>query len=351
MILSPVTGLVLFVIFGVRKREEMRRIRFAVARAAGLLRGVEEIPADEFDDVMTSGNKVSLLADAEGTATFLEMRRRIAGARDFINIVTYIFDDERHRPGTRPAARARAREGVRVRLLIDALGSRDTGDAMFRELTDAGGEVERFMPMAPWKHRSSANLRNHRKLAVFDGGSAIVGGQNLAARYTGPRPEPGRFRDFGALIEGPAAAAFNRLFAADWCFATGGAPDMLRYDLTVKPDPAGNSGVEVVGRRSGFPERPDLGKTRDARGGMPSRTHHRHAVHRAGRGAAPADRGEDPRRRSRCASSRRRNPTTRSLISRGGTTCASCATPTRKSCFMPAACCTENFSSWTARSA
>jgi cardiolipin synthase len=247
MLIAPIPGLILFMLFGARKRAEMGRIRLAVARAAGLLRENEARPPGGPDTEPTMGNRVRLLADPAGTATFLTMREQIAGASTSIHILTYIFgDDSTGREIIRLLA-ARARDGVKVRLLVDALGSRSAGDTLFRELTDAGGEYAWFMPVAPWKARSSANLRNHRKLAVFDGSRAIVGGQNLAAEYTGPTPLPGRYRDFGALIEGPAAAEFGRLFAADWCFATGEEPELLRYDLVVKPEPVGSTSVEVVG--------------------------------------------------------------------------------------------------------
>lgn len=242
----PVVGLVLFMLFGARKRAEMGRIRAAVARVARHVQGTDE-KAPPRADAASSGNRFKLLADDAGTATYLELRERIAGATTSIHILTYIFGDDTTGRELVTQLAGRARAGVKVRLLVDALGSRQAGDAMFRELTEAGGEVARFMPFAPWKSRSSANLRNHRKLAVFDGESAVVGGQNLTVEYTGPAPAPGRFRDFGALISGPAAADFNRLFTADWCFATGCDPETLRYDLAVHPAADGAVQVEVVG--------------------------------------------------------------------------------------------------------
>lgn len=246
MLLSPFLGLLLFILFGVRKRHEMGRIRVAVSRVAGRVRAADDT-SPYLDDDALPGNKVTLLDDPGGTATFLAMREQIARARTAIHVLTYIFGaDATGRELVRLLA-ARAREGVKVRVLVDDLGSRDAGEDLFRELTDAGGEVARFMPVAPWKPRHSANLRNHRKLAIFDGVCAIVGGQNLTGEYTGPTPAKGRFRDFGALIEGPSVAAFTRLFAADWCFATGTSPETLRADLAISPARAGDSCIEVVG--------------------------------------------------------------------------------------------------------
>ncbi len=259
MLLSPVLGLLLFILFGVRKRHEMGRIRTAVARVAGRVRATDGAAAPNCsgaEDTATAGNRVTLLDDPHGTASFLALREQIASAGSSIQLLTYIFGaDATGRELVRLLA-ARARQGVKVRVLVDDLGSRDADDALFRELTDAGGEFARFMPVAPWKPRHSANLRNHRKLAVFDSRTAIVGGQNLTCEYTGPTPREGRFRDFGALIEGPAVAHFARIFAADWCFATNRNPESLRAELAVEPPPAGTSCIEVVGGGPDFPNDP-----------------------------------------------------------------------------------------------
>jgi cardiolipin synthase len=79
--------------------------------------------------------------------------------------------------------------------------------------------------------RGSANLRNHRKIAVFDHCTAIAGGHNLARNYLGPQPWRRRWRDFSAVVTGPAAVQLHEIFVADWCFATGQPPDTLRAGL------------------------------------------------------------------------------------------------------------------------
>src|SRR6478735_4111154 len=80
MLIAPVPGLILFMLFGARKRAEMGRIRLAVAHAAGLLRENEANPAGGPDPAPTPGNRVTLLADTAGTATFLALRDQIARA-------------------------------------------------------------------------------------------------------------------------------------------------------------------------------------------------------------------------------------------------------------------------------
>ncbi|HEX2671257.1 MAG TPA: phospholipase D-like domain-containing protein, partial [Polyangiaceae bacterium] len=65
------------------------------------------------------------------------------------------------------------------------------------------------------------NLRNHRKIAVFDGERAIVGGMNLGHEYLGPSPDPERWRDLSLLVSGEAVADLDAVFRADWEFACG----------------------------------------------------------------------------------------------------------------------------------
>jgi cardiolipin synthase len=119
--------------------------------------------------------------------------------------------------------------------------------SFYAELRQAGGEVVRFMPVLPFTSRGSANLRNHRKIAVFDHATAIIGGHNLAHEYMGPNPYRKRWRDLAALIEGPAATLLNEVFIADWCFASRQDAETLRPGATpdVAPD-CGDAELQVV---------------------------------------------------------------------------------------------------------
>ena len=83
--------------------------------------------------------------------------------------------------------------------------------------------------------RGQSNLRNHRKIALFDGERAIVGGMNLAQEYMGPTPRADRWRDLSILINGPCVAVLDSIFCADWRFASGKA--LSHLDLTQTPGP------------------------------------------------------------------------------------------------------------------
>ena len=136
----------------------------------------------------------------------------------------------------------RARAGVRVRLLVDAVGSRPIRRRATQILEAAGGELRVFMPLlhAPLKGRT--NLRSHRKVGVFDGSRVFMGGMNLALEYMGPTPRPGRWRDLACILEGPVASDAEQLFAADWAFAGGTETP----PPTVLSPPAGQAVMQLV---------------------------------------------------------------------------------------------------------
>ena len=139
------------------------------------------------------------MAHAKYTALLAD----IAQARDHIDIEYYIFLPDRTGTALRDALVERARAGVQVRLLLDAVGSSKTPRKFFAPLVEAGGEVAWFHPMRLgrfWR-RPWLNLRTHRKIVVIDGHIAYTGGINVTdeedespARrcVSRPAPAPGR---------------------------------------------------------------------------------------------------------------------------------------------------------------
>jgi len=242
IVLLPYVGVPLYLIFGGRK---LRRL---AARKAPLTPHLPHSPATASafatqpvaHTIMSSGagapvagNRLKLLTTGEDT--YAAMVKQIRAARHTIHINTFILGrDDTGRSLVRLLAE-RAREGVKVRLLLDAVGSMFIRASFHAELRAAGGEVCKFMPVLPFTSRGSANLRNHRKIAVFDHAIAIVGGHNLANEYMGAAPFRRRFRDLGALIEGPAATLLNEVFIADWCFASRQSPEALRSGTRIHP--------------------------------------------------------------------------------------------------------------------
>ncbi len=263
IILVPYVGVPLYLLFGGRKIRRLaarkRRIRLPVppeARAteATLAHPVAHAISTNGAAEPVGGNTVRLLRDGEDA--FDELERRILAARHTIHIATFILGrDATGRRVVQLLAR-RAREGVKVRLQLDALGCFFSSGRFVEPVRRAGGEVATFLPVIPLSGRGSANLRNHRKIAVFDREVALVGGHNLAREYLGPQPWRKRWTDLGVVLEGPAAAQLDDVFLADWTFATGRPVEALASAAppasTVSPasppppSPAASSELQVV---------------------------------------------------------------------------------------------------------
>ena len=252
IVLIPYVGVPLYLLLGGRKLRRLvaRKSPLAPAPAAGAA-----APAAAGDPVaqalaasgaspLLGGNAVRFLTSGE--EAFAEFERRIRGARHTIHLMTFILgrDDTGRRLVQLLTERARA--GVKVRLLLDAVGCLLTSRGFVEPLRRAGGEAHRFLPVLPLQWRGSANLRNHRKIAVFDGESAILGGHNLAAEYMGPAPSANRWRDFGAVIEGPAVAQLSTVFLADWRYAGGQAVDAPGAGGAREPAAGGHGSLQVV---------------------------------------------------------------------------------------------------------
>ncbi|HVU32911.1 MAG TPA: phospholipase D-like domain-containing protein [Opitutaceae bacterium] len=193
-----------------------------------------------------TGNSIRLITNGEDAYAALE--QHIREARSTIHINAFILGrDDVGRRVVRLLT-ARAAEGIRVRLLLDSVGSMFSRGMFVNPLRRAGGEIGKFMPVLPFTSRGSANLRNHRKIAVFDHCTAIIGGHNLAREYMGPTRLARRWQDFGAVIRGPAAALANEVFIADWCFATRQSADALHAEIPPEcaTDTPGESELQIV---------------------------------------------------------------------------------------------------------
>lgn len=251
IVLVPYIGVPFYLLFGGRKLRQLAelkgRLRPALPPGAPLAGQppVAHTVIANGAPAPLAGNRLDLLTTGE--AAYAALEQRIRAARHCIHVATFILgrDDTGRRIVALLAERARA--GVKVRLLLDAVGCMFVRRHFVRPILDAGGEVAWFMPVRPLTSRGSANLRNHRKIAVFDHRTAIIGGHNLAREYMGPTPLKKRWRDFGAVIEGPAAVQLNEVFIADWCFASGQKPETLQAECdAAAQEPCGDSALQVV---------------------------------------------------------------------------------------------------------
>ena len=159
-----------------------------------------------------------------GITAYERVVELIERAQSSIHISTYILGSDQGSRALVERLTRKAEEGVAVRVLIDSFGSWRLRRRFLAPLVAAGGEVASFMP-AVNIFRGRANLRNHRKLVVVDSRAALTGGMNLAWPYIGPKGATGLWRDLSVVVEGPAVADLDSLFASDWKFATGRDPN------------------------------------------------------------------------------------------------------------------------------
>lgn len=189
----------------------------------------------------------SLEHHPDSPAAIAAMITLIAAARAWVHFENYIFRDDRTGRLFADALAERARAGVRVRVLYDALGSFGTGHRFWRALRRAGAEVRAFHPIISG-HPFDIFVRDHRKLVVADGARAMLGGLCIGDEWAGD-PTRGRqaWRDTMLTVCGPAAAALDATFASVWK-RTG--PSLATDELNVDPQSCGDVAIQVV---SGMP--------------------------------------------------------------------------------------------------
>jgi cardiolipin synthase len=220
ILLVPYLGVPLYLLFGGRKIKARAAQKQKISvrsldtggRLATMLSASGAAPP-------TAENEITLLSTGE--AAFASVLEQLDSAQYRIEISTLILADDETGRAISAALIERARAGVQIRVLIDALFKFRASNALIRELRAAGVQVAWFMPIWSLMPRRSANLRLHRKLIVIDADRAIIGGMNLALEYMGAEPLPGRWRDLSVVVRGPAARDIERVFAGDWEFAAG----------------------------------------------------------------------------------------------------------------------------------
>ena len=206
------------------------------------------------------GNKVTLLQD--GAATYSAMFAAIRVARDHINLETYIIEDDEIGRQFADLLLERQGRGVQVNVIYDSVGGLRTPKAFFERLTEGGIEVLEFNPVNPLATKTPwlINNRDHRKLLVVDGRTAIIGGINIssvyssgsAARRTGnPADHNVAWRDTDLQLEGPVVGELQKLFMATWEKQRGKPLAAKDYFPALKPQ-----GSEIVRAIGSTPDDP-----------------------------------------------------------------------------------------------
>ena len=159
------------------------------------------------------GNTVTELLN--GDAIFPAMLDAINSAQRTITFETFIYWEGEIGRKFAEALSQRAQAGVKVRILLDWVGSTRMDESLLERLKQAGCEVERYHP-PKWYHLTRLNNRTHRKLLIVDGHTGFTGGVGIGDEWSGNAQDPDHWRDTHFKVRGPIVAQMQAIFMVNW---------------------------------------------------------------------------------------------------------------------------------------
>jgi cardiolipin synthase len=241
LVLIPVVGLVLYLNFG----RNFRKVKLFSRKGLTDLVRIEELSQNQIKDLsnisiygagslkksniiklllnnskalLTEKNKVDILQN--GQSTFTAILDALSKASDHIHMEYYVYEDDKIGNQIKELLIQKASQGLKIRLIIDAIGSWSLSNKFIKMLKKNGVEVGVFMPVRFPLIANKINYRNHRKIIVVDGKIGFVGGLNIADRYIEGTQELGPWRDTHLRLEGDAVQSLQIVFITDWYFVT-----------------------------------------------------------------------------------------------------------------------------------
>lgn len=256
LLLLPVVGIILYIFFGRNIRNTRmisRRNRRRLKRAEryrnpdlsslGLREQTQQqirLARSLCDAQFFPGNDIRIFTSGQAKMAALEADLR--AATQYINLQYYIFTDDNIGRRIADILMEKARQGVKVRVIYDHVGSFRTGNRFWRKMKKAGVECHPFFKVTLPVFGSRINWRNHRKLVIIDGKVGYVGGMNIADRYITGGKKFKTWRDAHLRVIGPAVRSLQYSFAVDWNFM--GMP-LIEDEVPETPE-TGEMGAQLV---------------------------------------------------------------------------------------------------------
>ena len=236
VVLGALVVLLLAIVWSLKHH---RDVRFEVRPEAPLVDLLPSI-AGLTHGTVVEGNAVEVLQDA---AYFDALLADVREARRSIHFETFLWKEGAIGNRLAEALAARARADVRVRVLVDANGSRGMGGRAERLLEEAGCTLVKYHP-GRLRTLGRLNNRDHRKLAVFDGRVGYVGGHCVVDAWAGEAEGQPTYRDLSARIRGPVVHDLQSTFSENWVTATGEL--FVGADVFPELEAEGDVGVHVA---------------------------------------------------------------------------------------------------------
>ncbi len=168
--------------------------------------------------VILEGNTAEIVQNGDGY--FSALFADFAAAKENIHYETFVWEKGAICDQMAEAFSARARDGVEVRLMVDAMGSNKKEPELFERMREAGVKVAFYHPLS-LRDIGQLNKRTHRKLAIVDGRVGYVCGHGIAPQWTGNGEDKEHWRDTGVRVTGPIVNALQSVFAQHWIEETG----------------------------------------------------------------------------------------------------------------------------------
>jgi cardiolipin synthase len=177
-----------------------------VHRYRRALEGLLGVPA-------TEGNRIDVLRN--GDEIFPAVLDAIRSATRTVDFLTFVYWEGDIGRVLADALSDRSRAGVRVRVLLDAMGSYTMDDSLIDMMRDAGCQVERFRPVSKIRVWAN-NHRTHRKVLICDEEVAFTGGVGIADEWCGNAGSEMEWRDTHFRVRGPAVDGLRAAFLQNW---------------------------------------------------------------------------------------------------------------------------------------
>lgn len=187
-----------------------------------------------------AGNSVEVL---ENGAFFDVLLERIRSAQKSVHFETFLWKEGVLGQRVADALSERAGTGKQVRVLVDAVGSKNIGKAALRQMEAAGCRVV-FFHKKTLRNIGVLNDRDHRKLVVIDGREAFVGGHCIVDSWLGDAEDGEHFGDISLRLRGPIVNSVQAAFSENWVGETG---DLFAgSDVFPPPEPAGDVSIHAA---------------------------------------------------------------------------------------------------------
>lgn len=258
----PILGFIIYIFFGraVRKKREQgfhhnqiddvkERMKTQLSDATNKINHSDNRLVKKHADIVNTlltkeptflsyDNNVDIYTD--GHALFVQMKEDLRNAKSYIHLEYYVLKLDKLGSEIVDILQQKAEEGLEVKILYDAVGSKTVHKSKFKNFQEAGGQVEAFFQAKIPLINFRLNNRNHRKILVIDGMTGYVGGFNIGDEYLGLDETFGYWRDTHLRVKGDGVDALQLSFIHDWNSQS--HREQLEYNDKYFPDNANQGG-------------------------------------------------------------------------------------------------------------